>query len=54
MKEKYLKVVDLKTREIVHKVKVDNDNQSYVEKVMRGMLRSMDTDNFFIDDSDFD
>lgn len=51
---KYLKVVDFETREVVHKVEVKNDNQSHVERVMLGMMRNMDTEKFFIDDSDFD
>lgn len=51
---KELKVVDLETREVVHKVEVTNDNPRHVEKVMLGMLRNMDTEKYFIDDSDFD
>ncbi len=50
MKKLYVRALD--TREIVHTVEVHNTTQ--VERVMLGMLRNMDTDRFFIDDSEFD
>ena len=52
--KKYLKVVDFETREVVHKVEITNTHQSHIERVMLGMMHNMDTDKFFIDDSDFD
>ena len=46
----YVKVI--KTREIVHTVPLKSTNWRYIEKVMLGMLRNMDTDNYFIDDNE--
>ena len=40
------------TQERVHTVDVHNKTGRAVEKVMLGMLRNMDTDNYYIDDSE--
>jgi hypothetical protein len=36
----------------VHSVEVSNPRQ--YERVMSGMLRNMDTENYYVDDSEFD
>lgn len=41
----------LDTREEIHRVHVENTGQ--VQKVMLGMLRNMNTKEYFIDDSEF-
>lgn len=48
----YLRVRKLGTDELIHSVGLQQINQSYVERVMRGMLINMDTDNYYIDDSE--
>ena len=53
------KVTDLVIREIVsrkevHRVHLANVSERHVEKTMRGILRQMDTDRFFVDDSEAD
>jgi len=50
----YLDVRDLKTRESVYRVGLTNLSDNHVERVMMGMLMKMDTDNYYIDDSDVD
>jgi len=50
----YLRVRSFDTREIVHSVGLTNIGRSYVEKVMMGMLRNMNTDKYFVDDSEVD
>lgn len=47
-----LHVRDLKTREIVGSVPLSNASPRYVERVMQGMLRNMDTNRFYIDDEE--
>jgi len=42
----------LDTREIVHTVDVGNKSESQVERVLRGMLINMNTDEYFIDDDE--
>ena len=49
-----LRVRSFDTREIVHSVGLNNIGHSHVEKVMMGMLRNMNTDQYFIDDSEVD
>lgn len=48
----YLRVKKLYTNEIVHSVGLQQINQNYVEKVMRGMLINMNKDDYYIDDSE--
>ena len=50
----YLRVRSFDTREIVHSVGLSNLKESHVEKAMMGMLRNMNTDKYFIDDSEVD
>ena len=38
----------------VHRVPVSNPTESKVERVMLGLLRNMNTDEFFVDESEFD
>lgn len=38
----------------VHRVKLASLSEAHVETVMMGMLRNMDLDNFYIDDSEVD
>jgi hypothetical protein len=44
----------LSDREIVHSVEVNNPTERKVERVVAGMLRNMNTDEFFVDDSEAD
>ena len=46
-----LRVVSIKTKEIVHRIDVSSKSNSQVEKVLSGMLRNMDTDRYFVEDS---
>ncbi len=57
MEEKYkayLHVRELKTRKCVKCIGLKNIRDSNVERVMMGMLINMNTDDYFIDDSDVD
>jgi hypothetical protein len=40
-------------RSEVSRIPVENPSERKVERVMMGMLRNMDTERFFIDDSAF-
>lgn len=40
--------------EIVHTVPVENPNPRKVERIVTGMLRNMNTDRFYVDDSECD
>ena len=42
----------LDTQEIVSTIALRRTDSRYVEKVMAGMLINMDTDTYFIDDSE--
>lgn len=44
----------LSNREIVHSVEVSNPTERKVERVVLGMLRNMNTDEYFVDDSEAD
>lgn len=50
MKKLYVK--RMSNAEIVEEIEVKNENR--YEKVLSGLLRNMDTENFFVDDSEFD
>ena len=50
----YLYVRRIDNNEIVHKVGVSAVGEDYIERVMRGMLRNMNIDDFYIDDSEAD
>jgi len=50
----YLRVRSFDTRDIISSVGLTNLRHSHVEKVMMGMLRNMNTDDYFIDDSEVD
>ena len=50
---KSLHVRRLDTKEIVKSIEIQNDNQRYVEQVMMGLLRNMNTDDYYVDDSEF-
>jgi len=50
----YLHVRRLDTREIVHSVPLQRSDLRHVERVMMGMLINMNTDEYFIDDSEVD
>ena len=43
----------LDNREIVKSIEVANNNPRHLERVMLGLLRNMNTDEYFIDDSEF-
>jgi len=50
----YLRVRRLDTQEIVHSVPLQQSDLHHVERVMMGMLINMNTDKFYIDDSEAD
>lgn len=50
MKKLYIK--SLETNETIREIEVKNEGQ--YEKVLRGLLMRIDTDNFYVDDSEFD
>ena len=50
----YLIVRRLSDRQEVDRVGLTSLGERHVEKVMRGMLRNMDTDRYYIDDSEAD
>ena len=50
----YLRVRKLADREIIDSVGVSCLSEHHVERVMRGMLMNMNTDEYFIDDSEVD
>ena len=43
-----LEVVEIKTMEVVSRIPVNNKPEKQIELVLRGLLRNMDTDNFFV------
>ncbi len=45
---------EITTREIVKTVEVKSPSPRYVEKLVRGMLRNLNTDDYFVDDSECD
>jgi len=49
--KKELLVRELGTDRIIHRVDVSTKSNSVIEKVMLGMLRNMDTDKYYIDDT---
>jgi hypothetical protein len=51
VKKKELLVRKRSDREIVKRVDVSGKSEQMIEKVMSGMLRNMDTDNYFIDET---
>ncbi len=50
----YLHVRELKTRKCVKCVGLKNISKNHVERVMSGMLINMNTNDYFVDDSDVD
>lgn len=50
----YLIIRSFETHEEVKKIALHNLDELHVEKVMRGLLRQMDTDKYFIDDDEVD
>ncbi len=50
----YLLVKEFGTDKIIHKVGINNLSDRHVERVMSGMLRQMNTDLYYIDDSEID
>ena len=48
----YLRVRRFDTNEIVHSVGLSSTHWRHVERVMMGLLRNMDTDRFYVDDSE--
>lgn len=50
----YLRIRRFDTREVVHSVALRSVTPCYVQKVMMGMLINMNTDDYFIDDSEID
>lgn len=54
MADKYLYVREIGTDKEVHRIKVSNPTPRKLEKVLLGLLNRIDTDQFFIDDKEFD
>lgn len=47
-----LRVVDIKTRKVVHRVPITGDkNDRQVAKIMLGMIHHIDDDKFLVEDS---
>lgn len=44
----------LDTGVIVHTVPLRSTSEGYVERVLRGMLRNLNTDEYYVDDSELD
>jgi len=49
-----LHIRDIVTRDIVHSVVLSNTSERYVERVLRGLLRNINVDKYFVDDSEVD
>ena len=49
-----LVVRKLGSDEEITRVSVTNYNERHIEKVMMGMLRNMDTETYYVDDSEVD
>lgn len=50
MKPPRIDVIDLKTKEVVHSVQLHNTSEWYIERVMAGMLRNLDTDKYVLEE----
>ena len=50
----YLRVRRFDTREVIHSVGLSDLTDRYVERVMSGMLHNMNTDEYFVDDTEVD
>ena len=50
----YLRVKRFSNNETVRSVGLKNLSERWVEKVMMGMLRNMNSEDFYIDDSEVD
>jgi hypothetical protein len=50
MEKRELRVVEITTQKVIHKIDVSGKNDRQVEKVMSGMLRNM-ADEFRVEDS---
>lgn len=44
----FIEVVEIETGKVVEAVDVSGRSESYVERVVRGMLRNLNADRFFI------
>lgn len=42
------------SRKEIHRIELSNVSERYVEKVLRGVLRQLNTDRYFVDDSEVD
>jgi curli biogenesis system outer membrane secretion channel CsgG len=52
MKKQVLKIVEFKTGEVIKVIDVTGRSDSSVERVMRGILINMNTDEYYIDDDE--
>ena len=50
----YLRIRRFDTREIVHSVGVRSLQHRHVERVMLGIMRNMNLEDYFVDDSEVD
>lgn len=50
----YLRVKRLGDGTVISSIGINNLSERHVERVMLGLLRNMDTDNYYIDDSEVD
>ena len=47
-----LRIVNIETQKVIHTVPISPGRD--IDKVMCGLMINMDTDRYYIDDSDFD
>lgn len=45
---KFIEVVEIETEEVVKRIDVSDKSERQAETVLMGMLRNMDTENFFV------
>lgn len=50
MKPPRIDVIELATRKIVHSVQLHSTQDRYVERVMSGMLKQVDTERFVLEE----
>lgn len=48
MKTIALEVVEMSSSEVVSRISVENKSEKQAELVLRGLLRNMNTDEFFV------
>jgi hypothetical protein len=51
-KKQVLKIVRIEDNEVVKEIDVTGSSSARIEKLMRGLLFQMNTDEYFVDDSE--